>query len=196
MSRRRSDKRERLIEAAVDLFHNVGYQRASLADVATAAAIPSGNLFYYFKTKAALACAVNEQWCRYVNDFLARLDDNPDPKQRLKQFLNQAYELRQLYSERGCPLAALVRDLRAEEEPLKSEATRIYDIYLPWLEAQFKQIGFPDRESKQHSRFLMAGTQGAILLAYVQNDDSILTDEVERLSLWLDQLHRVMLRKL
>src|SRR5258708_12423014 len=51
-------KRSELVRAATQLLHKQGFQRTTLADVAGAAEVPLGNLYYYFKTKEALAEAV------------------------------------------------------------------------------------------------------------------------------------------
>ena len=50
MGRPATDKREKLVAAAMDRFHAQGYEGTSLADVAAAAGLSAGNVFYYFRT--------------------------------------------------------------------------------------------------------------------------------------------------
>ena len=57
-SPRTSGKRERLVASAAALFHHQGVQRTTLAEVATDADVPLGNVYYYFKTKDDLVAAV------------------------------------------------------------------------------------------------------------------------------------------
>ena len=52
---RKSDKRERLLDAAAESFWVDGYAATSLADIAERSQVPVGNIYYYFKTKAAIA---------------------------------------------------------------------------------------------------------------------------------------------
>ena len=52
------DKRTRLIETATKLAYGRGFRETSLADIAEAARVPVGNVYYYFKTKEELAEAV------------------------------------------------------------------------------------------------------------------------------------------
>jgi AcrR family transcriptional regulator len=52
------DKRTRLIETATKLAYGRGFRETSLADIAEAARVPVGNVYYYFKTKDELAEAV------------------------------------------------------------------------------------------------------------------------------------------
>ena len=54
----RPGKRERLIAAAVELVYRQGVARTTLADIAQAADVPVGNVYYYFKTKDDIIAAV------------------------------------------------------------------------------------------------------------------------------------------
>ena len=40
-----------LLEAANKLVHQQGFNQTTLADIAKAAQVPLGNVYYYFKTK-------------------------------------------------------------------------------------------------------------------------------------------------
>ena len=51
MPRTKTDKRSRLIQTAVKLAYLHGFRTTSLADIAEAAKVPVGNVYYYFKTK-------------------------------------------------------------------------------------------------------------------------------------------------
>src|SRR6202040_3940961 len=62
------DKRTRLIETATKLAYGRGFRETSLADIAEAARVPVGNVYYYFKTKEELAEAVVE---RRLEEFRA-----------------------------------------------------------------------------------------------------------------------------
>ena len=56
-----SNVRTRLIEAAVRLAHQHGFGNTRLADIAKAAKVPPGNLYYYFKTKEEIGEAIVER---------------------------------------------------------------------------------------------------------------------------------------
>ena len=47
-------KRARLVAAACRVLHEQGVERTTLADIAKAAYVPVGNVYYYFKTKDQL----------------------------------------------------------------------------------------------------------------------------------------------
>jgi AcrR family transcriptional regulator len=51
---RAAGKRERLTTAAATVLHEQGVEKTTLADIARAADVPIGNVYYYFKTKDEL----------------------------------------------------------------------------------------------------------------------------------------------
>ena len=51
MPKTKRDKRSRLIQTAAKLAYRHGFRTTSLADIAQAAEVPLGNVYYYFKTK-------------------------------------------------------------------------------------------------------------------------------------------------
>lgn len=73
--------RERLIEAATDLFSRQGYQNTSVEEIAAAAGISRGSIFWHFKSKAGLLLAVAdsafERWLGYWDQ--AQRDDELRP---------------------------------------------------------------------------------------------------------------------
>src|SRR2546423_852515 len=78
-------KRERLVSAAAQMLHQQGVEATTLADIATAAGIPLGNVYYYFKTKSDIIAAVIEAHADSVRSMLAGLEaSQPDPAARLK----------------------------------------------------------------------------------------------------------------
>lgn len=190
MGRPATDKRQRLVMAAIEQFHIKGVAGTSLADVARAAEIPTGNVFYYFKTKDDLVRAVADRWCSLLSGYLQELEGSDDPMLRIEGFINQACALGDMYVTLGCPLAGLTRDLRQEGGSLAAEAARIYAVQASWLERQFAASGFIYGAARAHTRFLMAGYHGAILLAHAQGDRALIEAEAESLKRWLQGLQR------
>ena len=185
MGRPASDKRQRIVTAAVDRFHRNGYARTSLADVAEAAGLSAGNMFYYFRTKHDLAKATIDAWCDLLQGYLAGIETEPDALSRILCFVDQAQAMREMYVTLGCPLAGITRDLRQEGEAMQVEVARIYGVQFHWLERQLEDVGISRRMAKVHARDLMGRYHGAIMLAFTQSDPTILDDEVERLRSWV-----------
>ena len=189
MGRPASDKRERLVDAAVSRFHQHGVASSSLADIARDADIAPGNVFYHFATKDALAAAAVATWCARVEDYLAGLETVGDARQRLRAFVERAEARQDSYAALGCPLAALSRDLHGGA--LASDAARPLTIQQRWLAAQFEQAGFDHPTADGYAQFLLAALQGSYVLAQACADASIISATSRHLLAWLDAVQRV-----
>src|SRR6516165_11220777 len=78
-------KRERLIAAAAETIYATGVEKTTLADIAAAAGIPLGNVYYYFKTKNDLLQAVIETHLHEIGATLAATEAaHATPRERLK----------------------------------------------------------------------------------------------------------------
>ena len=87
---RRPGKRERLIAAASRLLHQQGVERTTLADIAKAADVPAGNVYYYFKAKDDVVGAVIEAHVQQIKAILAAIEArHRSPKSRLKAFVRE-----------------------------------------------------------------------------------------------------------
>src|SRR5665213_705473 len=94
-------KRERLVASAMELFHHQGVERTTLAEVAHAADVPVGNVYYYFKTKDELVEAVIEEHAHNIKMTLDSLDRYRTPKARLHAFIRMMAEQRDIAAQFG-----------------------------------------------------------------------------------------------
>jgi len=186
MGRHASDKRERLVSAAADAFRRRGIGHTALADVARAADVAPGNVFYYFRSKNELASAVVEDWCARLAVIFADLDAVGGPLARLHAFLDRAAGNRAFYVESGCPLAGLSRDLRLGESDLATLAPRAHAVQLEWLEQQFAAVGCAAGVAERRARFLLSTLQGSFVLGNAQDDEMLIAGVVVDLKAWLD----------
>lgn len=188
MPRPATDKRKRLVTAAAERFHQQGYLNTSLAEVAKAAGIAPGNVFYYLKSKDELARAVVAEWVERLTNYMVLFEAEDCRWRRLERFVEQAMALSEMYVTLGCPLAGLTRDLGHGGPDLRAEIPRVYEVQYEWLNAQFRDLGFSRDEAETHRRFLMASFHGSILLAHAQGDAGLIASNVEYLRGWLRHL--------
>jgi AcrR family transcriptional regulator len=184
--RARAGKRERLIASAGDLLHRQGVQATSLAQVAEAAHVPPGNVYYYFRVKDDLVRAVIDARAEQAAAMLGSLQALSGPGARLKALTQQWVEMRELVARYGCPFGTLAAELDRREDGLDTEAARPIALILDWIEQQFREIGRAD--PRELAICLFAGVQGAALLANAFRDPDIMITEVRRLDQWIDTL--------
>ena len=92
----KSGKRERLIAAARQVLHQQGVETTTLAEIANAAEVPVGNVYYYFKTKDELVAAAIDAHGLDIRTTLASLDRHRTPRARLKAFVRMLVDQREL----------------------------------------------------------------------------------------------------
>ncbi len=180
-------RRERLEAAAAELFHKAGGGQTSLADVAAAAEIPLGSVYFYFRTKEDLAAAV----IRRRESWLARMLDRhgaiPDPRQRLEAFVDVWVDDREIDAHYGCPVGSLCFEIARARGAVSTYAARPFQVLLDWCSEQFREMG-TGKEADGHALHLIAALQGISLTASVLNDPGLIVKEAKRLKAWLRDL--------
>ena len=96
---------------AAQLFHQQGVEKTTLADIAQAADVPVGNIYYYFKTKDELVGAVIDAVAQDIRGRFASLDRHRTPKARLKALVRNQVDQRELVAQYGCPMGTLCSEL-------------------------------------------------------------------------------------
>ncbi|WP_308164268.1 TetR/AcrR family transcriptional regulator [Nonomuraea sediminis] len=180
-------KRRRLMSAAARVVHQQGAERTTIADIARAADVPVGNVYYYFKTKDELVAAALAEHARQLEVVTGELDRLPYPKERLKGLVQGWIDQRDLAARYGCPTGTLAAELdKRAEGGLDVEAGRVIRLLLDWVERQFREMGVPDPDGQALT--LVGAYQGMSLLANALRDPQIMTREGTRLISWLDSL--------
>lgn len=192
------NKRDRLIESAAILFHHNGTTSTSLADIAKHADIPIGNVYYYFKTKEELAlAAINKRKEQFSAAYNILEDNIVDPRQRIIEAVNYFDKVSEEYTRYGCPIGKIIEDADTQQDAVAQTAAQVLKDFVAWTEKQFHLLGHED-DAKTYAITLMAGIQGATIMAKAFSDQSIITQEMKRLVEWLESIpnKRIQLGKL
>ena len=187
VERDRPGKRERLVAAAAQLVHEQGIERTTLAEIAKAADVPAGNVYYYFKTKDDVLAAVIESHARQIKTTLDLIEERHRiPKGRLKALVGDFVSRSELIAEYGCPLGTLCSELDKRIAEPRLPAAELMRVPIEWAQTQFKSLGRQD--SHELAVDLMAAYEGSALLANTLRDPKILTSAARRLDRWIDTL--------
>jgi len=183
------DKRTRLIETAMKLAYRNGFRETSLADIAQAAHVPVGNVYYYFKTKEELGEAVVERRLAQFREFREEMDRLSSPKERLFAFVESIHGNREQLARGGCPLGGLCSELHKEGGALAKKSAALFTEPMGWLEEQFRAAGHEHEEdARELSAHLFCAFQGMAAVAHAANDPDLVVMEVKRLKDWIGTL--------
>ncbi|GAB3809688.1 TetR/AcrR family transcriptional regulator [Micromonospora zhanjiangensis] len=177
----------RLTAAAAQVLHRQGVERTTIADIADAADVPVGNVYYYFKTKDDLVQAALSEHAGHLADLTGELDRLPDPLDRLKALVAGWVDQRDMAARYGCPTGTLAAELdKRSEGGIDVEAGKVIRLLLDWVGHQFRELGRSDADDLAIT--LVGAYQGMSLLANALRDPEIMTREGARLTRWLDAL--------
>ncbi|XUL89633.1 TetR/AcrR family transcriptional regulator [Streptomyces galilaeus] len=180
-------KRQRLTTATARVLHEQGVERTTIADIARAADVPTGNVYYYFKTKDELIEAALSEHTGNLATLTAQLDQLPDPRERLKALVGGWVDQKDIAARHGCPMGTLAVELdKRYEDGLDLAAGQVIRGLVDWVEEQYRQLGAPDPEGLALT--LVAAYQGMSLLSNALRDPEIMTREGARLIRELDAL--------
>jgi TetR/AcrR family transcriptional regulator, transcriptional repressor for nem operon len=179
-------KRERLTVAAREVLHRRGVEATTLADIASAADVPVGNVYYYFKTKDELVAAAIGSHEKLMSSAFEELNKHRTPRARLKAYIRLLTDQRDLVAASGCPQGSLCSELDKRHDELAGECAQLMAIPIDWAEQQFRELG--RRDARELAVALVASYQGIALLTNTFRDPEMMTREGKRLERWIDSL--------
>jgi TetR/AcrR family transcriptional regulator, transcriptional repressor for nem operon len=183
----RPGKRERLVAAAVQLLHQQGIERTTLADIAEVADVPVGNVYYYFKTKDEVIAAVIGAYTEKMATTLALINArHRSPKGRLKAFVREFASQSEIVAQYGCPFGSLCSELDKRAEGPSFATAELLQVPIQWAEEQFRAIG--RRDARSLALDLLAAYEGSALLTNTLRDPNVLVMTERRLENWIDSL--------
>ncbi|MBF6170371.1 TetR/AcrR family transcriptional regulator [Nocardia blacklockiae] len=182
----RGGKRERLVAAAARVFHERGVEKTTIADIATVAEVPVGNVYYYFKTKDQLVQAAIGAQDAYLHEMIGELERLDAPAERLKALVRGWVDQRDVAARFGCPTGTLAAELDKRRDGLDAELAVVVRRLIDWVRVQFEAMGRAD--AAELAVALVASYQGISLLTNTFRDPELMAAEGRRLERWIDGL--------
>ena len=187
MPKSKADNRTRLLQAAERATYRYGFGSTAIADIAKEAAIPLGNVYYYFKTKDEIGDAIIELRVSRFRKLLQELDKADFPAARLCGFVQIKVNNREGLARNGCPVGTLCSELQKQGGPVAKKSAVLFTEALAWMEAQFKALG-KGADSRGLAIHLLSATQGVSVLAHTFHDPGMIEMEAARLMRWIRSL--------
>lgn len=87
--------RQRIIDAATDLFTGNGYRGTSLSQILKATSLTKGGFYFHFQSKEDLGCAVVQSLERcWIEDIMPRIQAAGSPPERISALLTGGCDCR------------------------------------------------------------------------------------------------------
>ncbi len=118
--------RERILEAALDIFSSYGFRGATIDQIANVAGMSKPNLLYYFRSKEAMQQGLLNGLLDIWLDPLRAIDDQGKPLEEIKNYITRKLDMARDYP----------RESRLFASEILQGAPRLQSL----LEIQLKQL--------------------------------------------------------
>ena len=186
--------RQRLVEAARELFLAKGYEATSVADVLARAEVNSGSLYYFFKTKEQLLLAVLDEYVDLLEPMVLRpaFDRVSDPLDRVFAVLAGYRQMLVMCDCRvGCPIGNLALEMSEKSEVVRE---KIALNFANWRRA-IRECLFdardrlpPDLDRHKLAAFILTVMEGGVMQARAHRSLEPFDASVAMLKDYMDRL--------
>jgi len=177
--------RDRIVEAADQLFYRQGYEHTSFSDISDAIRISRGNFYYHFKTKDEILDAVIQARLANTRKMLKRWEtEGEHPADRIRSFIHILIANRAKIKRYGCPVGTLCTELAKLSHASQAEANQLFTLFRTWLRQQFTLLGRKS-DADALAMHLLARSQGVATLASAFHDEKFIRQEVQQMCDWL-----------
>ena len=177
--------RQRIIDAADDLFYRRGYNQTSFQDISDATGIPRGNFYYYFKTKDEILSAVVNSRIAGLSAILNQCEsETDDARERLLLFSDMLEYKRDDVIESGCPIGSLSSELAKDDTELHEVSRQAFVLLHDWLKQQFEVLGLNNAD--ELAMDLLARMQGVTVMACAFKDVEFVKRSHREIKDWIN----------
>ncbi len=177
--------RDRIIEAADQLFYQQGYEHTSFSDIANVVQISRGNFYFHFRTKDDILDAVIDRRLADTRRMLDKWEiEGSQPADRIRSFIHILIANREDIERYGCPIGTLCAELAKLDHASQPEAIELFTLFRTWLRRQFTLLG-READADALAMHLLARSQGVATLASAFRDEKFIKREVDEMCDWL-----------
>ncbi len=169
---------EGILDAAERRIRKAGYNAVSFRDIAADVGVKSASVHYHFPQKQDLGAALVR---RYKDRFVAELagiadgpldPDNPEDRIAAFQAYLELYRGALIIDQSVCLCAILGAEAIGLPEMIRTEIRLFFQANLDWLTKTFAP--WPSREGEFSPLGVVAGLEGAMIIAAVMGDGAVL----------------------
>jgi len=177
--------RESLISASANLFQLQGYAATGLAEILAESGAPRGSLYHYFPDgKEAIAeAAVREAGAEMEKSIRSGAALIGDPARVALAFgENLARSMAASEFGKGCKIATVALEAAPHSARLTSACRDAFDSWSRALTDMLVRAGATAERGAQLADFILAGFQGAMILARVRQSTAPLLNQAAEIA--------------
>jgi len=184
----RTNKGETLWKAASQVAYERGLAGLTLANVAAAAKMPLGSLYYYFKSRDDMVGAAVARIHTRFEQLRDEWDALGDSRLSLRAFASMTTDQTDTLTRHGCPVGTLVAQLGKKQQAGTSDVGRVFSQLCEWASGHFANLGLAPEAARLAGRKIVRDLEGAAMLAHATGDTDHITEVVSDILQHIDQV--------
>jgi TetR/AcrR family transcriptional regulator, transcriptional repressor for nem operon len=198
MAASKPSTRDRIIQAAIELFYAHGYAGTGMAELLKKANANSGSFYFFFTSKEDLLLAVLDWYQQNLHPALLDpvFKQSKDPIKRVFLLLEK-YRQNVLATEFafGCPIGRLALEIEPDRRAVHDKIAANFTGWSRAVEELLKQARNqhdlpPDCDLRQLSRFVLTAMEGGVMQARSYQCIEPFDDCIAQLRAYFNQLQR------
>jgi AcrR family transcriptional regulator len=186
--------RDRIVQAAMELFWRKGYGSTSISDILETARVNSGSLYYFFKGKQELLIAVLEAYRDGIDAMLLvpSWGEVEDPIEKVFALLAT---YRRLLVETdcfyGCPIGSLALELHEPDPEVRELIAANFANWTSAVRGCLEQAGLRDgTDTEGLAELVLTVMEGAVMQTRTYRDLGHYDRAIAQLRNYIDCLQR------
>jgi AcrR family transcriptional regulator len=187
--------RDKLIQAAMRLFHEQGYAATGISTILREADVNAGSLYHFFPSKEELLKAVLETYAQMLQPIVMQPQRDAQPDDPIERVFELLRWYRQGLEMTGCSLGCPIGNLALEVADQLPEIRNWIDWNFEgwckevqkWLDEAEAQLP-TDVDRRALSRFVLTVMEGGIMQARAEKRIDPYDDSVTMLRDYFDRL--------
>lgn len=190
-----SNKKQRLLGAAVRVILRHGYVGATVEQICTEAAVTKGSFFHYFANKEEIAMAAMDAWMAAWLGIVAagRLHEISDPLARLNglfDVMTRAYTDPGIH---GCVIGTIAQEMAVTNEAMRRRCLTHFKTWtdnVARLLADAKAVYRPrvEFEPEEVAWWLQSFVQGSIIIAKTRQSRDVIVSNIHHCRAYVNSL--------
>ncbi|MEJ2634683.1 MAG: TetR/AcrR family transcriptional regulator [Calditrichia bacterium] len=159
------NKRERILEAALTLFSQAGYQETSIDQIAAHAGIATGTIYLYFENKEDILKGILKRFLfAYDSELRASINETASAREKLEMIIGQDL---QTILEAPHRARLFLFEMRQSAQCLTFLKERLISRYEYFLNAIFRETGGGSRIDIHLTAVMLSGILENVLYDWV-----------------------------
>jgi AcrR family transcriptional regulator len=160
--------RDRIIDAAAELFRRHGYTGTGLKQISQQSGAPLGSLYHFFPGGKEQMTAETLRWSGHGYQVLveAVFDDAPDVLTGVRDCFAGAAEVLRLtdYAD-ACPIETVALEVASTNEALRQVTAEVFEAWITAATVRLAAAGVTEATARQLGIGLICALEGAFVLS-------------------------------